>query len=53
MHVADFHRDSGTVLVRTSKAAKIRHIELTLTSSPSVRSSFGVSNGSAALALTR
>jgi integrase len=29
MHVADFHRDSGTVLVRTSKAGKIRHIELT------------------------
>jgi integrase len=29
MHVADFHRDSGTVLVRTSKAGKVRHIELT------------------------
>src|SRR5260370_2256214 len=29
MHVADFHRDSGTLLVRTSKAGKIRHIELT------------------------
>jgi integrase len=29
MHVVDFHRDSGTVLVRTSKAGKIRHIELT------------------------
>ena len=29
MHVADFHRDSGTVLVRTSKAGKIHHIELT------------------------
>jgi integrase len=30
MRVADFHRDSGTVLVRTSKAGKVRHIELTL-----------------------
>jgi integrase len=30
MHVADFHRDSGTVLVRTSKAGKVRHIELTI-----------------------
>jgi integrase len=30
MHVADFHRDSGTVLVRTSKAGKVRHIELTV-----------------------
>jgi integrase len=29
MHVADFDRDSGTVLVRTSKAGKVRHIELT------------------------
>jgi integrase len=29
MHVVDFHRDSGTVLVRTSKAGKVRHIELT------------------------
>jgi integrase len=29
MHVSDFHRDSGTVLVRTSKAGKVRHIELT------------------------
>ena len=29
MHVADFHRDSGTVLVRTSKAGKIHYIELT------------------------
>jgi integrase len=29
MHVADFHRASGTVLVRTSKAGKVRHIELT------------------------
>jgi integrase len=29
MHVADFHRDSGTLLVRTSKAGKVRHIELT------------------------
>jgi len=29
LHVADFHRDSGTVLVRTSKAGKVRHIELT------------------------
>jgi hypothetical protein len=28
-HLADFHRDSGTVLVRTSKAGKVRHIELT------------------------
>jgi integrase len=30
MHVADFHRDSGTLLVRTSKAGKVRHIELTV-----------------------
>jgi integrase len=30
MRVADFHRDSGTVVVRTSKAGKIRHIELTV-----------------------
>jgi len=29
MHVADFHRDSGTVVVRTSKTGKVRHIELT------------------------
>jgi integrase len=29
MHVTDFNRDSGTVLVRTSKAGKVRHIELT------------------------
>src|SRR3954451_24998191 len=29
MHVADFHRDSGTLLVPTSKAGKVRHIELT------------------------
>ena len=29
LHVADFHRDSGTVLVRASKAGKVRHIELT------------------------
>jgi integrase len=29
MHVADFHRDSGTLLVRISKAGKVRHIELT------------------------
>ncbi len=29
MRVADFHRDSGTLLVRTSKAGKLRHIELT------------------------
>ena len=29
MHVGDFHRDSGTLLVRTSKAGKVRHIELT------------------------
>ena len=29
LHVSDFHRDSGTVLVRTSKAGKVRHIELT------------------------
>ena len=29
MHVADFQRDSGTLLVRTSKAGKMRHIELT------------------------
>jgi integrase len=29
MTVTDFHRDSGTLLVRTSKAGKVRHIELT------------------------
>jgi integrase len=29
MRVADFHHDSGTLLVRTSKAGKVRHIELT------------------------
>jgi integrase len=29
MQVADFHRDSGTLLVRTSKAGEVRHIELT------------------------
>jgi integrase len=29
MHVADFQHHSGTVLVRTSKAGKVRHIELT------------------------
>jgi integrase len=29
MRVVDFHRDSGTLLVRTSKAGKVRHIELT------------------------
>jgi integrase len=29
MHVADFHRDSGTLLVRTSKAGEVRGIELT------------------------
>ena len=29
MHVSDFLRDSGTMLVRTSKAGKVRHIELT------------------------
>jgi integrase len=29
MRIADFQRDSGTVLVRQSKAGKIRHIELT------------------------
>jgi integrase len=29
MHVVDFHRDSGTLLVRTSKAGKVRRIELT------------------------
>ena len=29
MHVADFHHDSGTLLVRTSKAGKVRHIEMT------------------------
>ena len=29
MTVADFHRDSGTLLVCTSKAGKLRHIELT------------------------
>jgi integrase len=28
MRVADFQRDSGTVLVRTSKGGKVRHIEL-------------------------
>jgi len=29
MSVADYHRDSGTLLVRTSKAGKLRRIELT------------------------
>ncbi len=29
MTVVDYHRDSGTLLVRTSKAGKLRHIELT------------------------
>ena len=29
LRVVDFHRDSGTVLVRTSKAGKLRHLELT------------------------
>ncbi len=29
MTVADYHRDSGTLLVRTSRAGKLRHIELT------------------------
>jgi len=29
MTVADYHSDSGTVLVRTSKAGRLRHIELT------------------------
>jgi integrase len=29
MRVADFHRDSGTLLVRQSKAGKLRHVELT------------------------
>jgi integrase len=29
MRVADFQRDSGTVLIRHSKGGKIRHIELT------------------------
>jgi integrase len=29
LHVADFHHDSGTVLIRTSKAGKARHIEVT------------------------
>jgi integrase len=29
MHVADFHNDSGTLLVRMPKSGKIRHIELT------------------------
>jgi hypothetical protein len=29
MAIADYHRDSGTLLVRTSKAGKLRHIELT------------------------
>ena len=29
MHVADFHRGNWTLLVRTSKAGKVRHIELT------------------------
>lgn len=29
MSVADYHHDSGTLLVRTSKAGKLRHIELT------------------------
>jgi integrase len=30
MQVADFNCDSGTLLVRTSKAGKVRHIELTV-----------------------
>lgn len=30
MQVADFNHDSGTVLVRTSKAGRVRHIELTV-----------------------
>jgi integrase len=29
MNVADYHHDSGTLLVRTSKAARVRRIELT------------------------
>jgi integrase len=29
MRVADFHRDSGTLMVRTSKTGKVCHIELT------------------------
>jgi len=29
MRVADFHHDSGTLLVRQSKAGKVRHVELT------------------------
>jgi integrase len=29
MNVTDFHSDSGTLLVRTSKAGRVRHIELT------------------------
>lgn len=29
MSVVDYHSDSGTLLVRTSKAGKLRHIELT------------------------
>jgi integrase len=29
MRVADFHRDSGTLLVRRSKTGKVRHVELT------------------------
>jgi integrase len=29
MRVADFHRESGTLLVRQSKAGKVRHVELT------------------------
>jgi integrase len=29
MRVGDFHRDSGTLLVRQSKAGKLRHVELT------------------------
>ena len=30
MLVADFHHDSGTLLVRQSKAGKVRHVELTI-----------------------
>jgi integrase len=29
MNVTDFHSDSGTLLVRASKAGRVRHIELT------------------------
>ena len=29
MRVADFHHDSGALLVRQSKAGKVRHVELT------------------------